>query len=68
MSAKEKSFTIRLPEELVDQIDMRCHTTLRSRNREVLALLTFAFDTLAREHQPTAEENRSFDQVQTSEQ
>lgn len=47
---KDKSFTIRLPEELVDQIDMRCEINFRSRNREIQALLTFAIDALTSDH------------------
>lgn len=63
----EKSFTIRLPEELVDSIDMRCHINFRSRNKEILALLTYALDNLAKEHKPTAQETRLSDQTRTIE-
>lgn len=44
---EEKSFTIRLPVDLVDQIDMRTQINFRSRTKEIQALLIFALDSLA---------------------
>lgn len=64
MSSRDKSFTIRLPEELCDQIDMRCAINFRSRNREIQALLVHAIDSLAKDHAP--EQRHSSDQTQTS--
>lgn len=46
---EEKSFTIRLPVELVDQLDMRTQVNFRSRTKEIQALLIFALDTLAQD-------------------
>lgn len=63
----ERSFTIRLPVELVDQIDMRCHINFRSRNKEILALLTYAIDNLVGDHRPTAQEKQPSDPEQTTE-
>lgn len=54
MKEKEKSFTIRLPIELVDQIDTRCEFNLRSRTKEIHALLVFAIDNLVAEHRSAA--------------
>lgn len=68
MSNRDKSFTIRLPEELCDQIDMRCAINYRSRNKEIQALLVHAIDALAQDHAPvTSEQKRKSDQTQTSE-
>lgn len=50
MSQREKSFTIRLPEDLVDQIDMRCVVNYRSRTKEIQALLTHAIDSVTTDH------------------
>ena len=50
MKEKEKSFTIRLPIELVDQIDTRCQFNLRSRTKEIHALLVFAIDAIVDDH------------------
>lgn len=44
---EEKSFTIRLPVELVDRLDERTMVNLRSRTKEIHALLNFALDKLA---------------------
>ncbi len=54
MKEKEKSFTIRLPIDLVDQIDTRCQFNLRSRTKEIHALLVVAIDTLVADHKSTA--------------
>ena len=54
MKEKEKSFTIRLPIELVDQIDTRCQFNLRSRTKEIHALLVVAIDSLVADHKATA--------------
>lgn len=64
MATKEKSFTIRLPEDLVDQIDMRCHINYRSRTKEIQALLVFAIDTIVAEHGATSAETPKSDQSQ----
>ena len=44
---EEKSFTVRLPIDLVDRLDQRTMINLRSRTKEIQALLTFALDQLA---------------------
>lgn len=44
---EEKSFTVRLPIDLVDRLDERTMVNLRSRTKEIQALLTFALDKLA---------------------
>lgn len=44
---EEKSFTVRLPVDLVDRLDERTMVNLRSRTKEIQALLTFALDKLA---------------------
>lgn len=41
---KEKAFTIRLPEDLADQIDHRAKLQRRSRNSEIAYLLQQAID------------------------
>lgn len=43
---EEKSFTVRLPIDLVDRLDQRTMINLRSRTKEIQALLTFALDRL----------------------
>lgn len=50
MKEKEKSFTIRLPIDLVDQIDTRCQFNLRSRTKEIHALLAYAIDNIVDDH------------------
>lgn len=44
---EEKSFTVRLPIDLVDQLDARTLVNYRSRTKEIQALLIFALDNLA---------------------
>ncbi len=51
---KDKSFTIRLPEDLVDQIDMRCEINHRSRTKEIHALGEYALDHLVQDHKAAA--------------
>lgn len=46
---EEKSFTVRLPIDLVDRLDQRTMINLRSRTKEIQALLTFALDQLAQD-------------------
>lgn len=44
---EEKSFTVRLPIDLVDRLDARTLVNYRSRTKEIQALLIFALDNLA---------------------
>lgn len=44
---EEKSFTVRLPIDLVDRIDGRTMINFRSRTKEIQALLIYALDSLA---------------------
>lgn len=44
---EEKSFTIRLPIDLVDKLDMRTQVNLRSRTKEIQSLLIYALDNIA---------------------
>ncbi len=65
---EEKSFTIRLPIDLVDQLDMRTQINYRSRTKEIQALLIFALDTLAQDAKDSrASAGLSSDQKQTPE-
>jgi len=65
---EEKSFTIRLPIDLVDQLDMRTQINYRSRTKEIQSLLIFALDNLAQEAKESrAEAKLSPDQKQTPE-
>lgn len=65
---EEKSFTIRLPVDLVDQLDMRTQINYRSRTKEIQALLIFALDTLAQDARDSrASAKLSSDQTQSLE-
>lgn len=66
---EEKSFTIRLPIDLVDKLDMRTQLNLRSRTKEIQALLVYALDNLAEDAVAAREQaGRSLsDQSQSSE-
>lgn len=65
---EEKSFTIRLPVDLVDQLDMRTQINYRSRTKEIQALLIFALDTLTQEARDSRASAKTMnDQMQSPE-
>lgn len=65
---EEKSFTIRLPIDLVDKLDMRTQLNFRSRTKEIQSLLIFALDAIADDALAAREAVRSqHDQSQTPE-
>lgn len=66
---EEKSFTIRLPVGLVDQLDMRTQVNLRSRTKEIQTLLVYALDNINEDAVKSREQaGRSLpDQKQTPE-
>ena len=62
---EEKSFTIRLPIEMVDQLDMRTQINFRSRTKEIQSLLSFALDTLAQDAKDSRAAVKTTDQTQS---
>lgn len=65
---EEKSFTVRLPIDLVDRIDGRTMINFRSRTKEIQALLIYALDSLAEDAvQARASARLQIDQTQSPE-
>lgn len=58
MNDKEKSFTIRLPVDLIDQIDVRRSVNHRSRTKEIQTLIEYAIDSLVQDHKAASHPTR----------
>ena len=64
---QEKSFTIRLPIDIVDKLDMRTQINLRSRTKEIQALLVYALDSIAEDAVEARRVGKTSDQTQIPE-